>query len=138
MTVTSSCSATVTLPAADQILIEREFAAPASLVWRAMTEPELVRRWWHANRGEITACEIEHHDPDRTGRRHAPAHARATHDRARPRHAHRCGGVGERLEGLGLDDLLEVMPRCACPSCRWIATSGTTSWAISIACACRS
>lgn len=59
MTVTSSCSATVTLPAADQILIEREFAAPASLVWRAMTEPELVRRWWHANRGEITACEID-------------------------------------------------------------------------------
>ena len=59
MTVSSSGSAKVTLPAGDQILIEREFAAPASMVWRAMTEPELVRRWWHANRGEITACEID-------------------------------------------------------------------------------
>lgn len=59
MTMTGSGSAKVTLPAADQILIEREFAAPASMVWRAMTEPDLVRRWWHANRGEITACEID-------------------------------------------------------------------------------
>jgi uncharacterized protein YndB with AHSA1/START domain len=49
----------VTLPAEDQILIEREFAAPTALVWRAITEPSLVRRWWHAKRGEITACEID-------------------------------------------------------------------------------
>jgi uncharacterized protein YndB with AHSA1/START domain len=49
----------VTLPAPDQILIEREFAAPAHLVWRAVTEPDLVRQWWHANRGEMTACEID-------------------------------------------------------------------------------
>ena len=59
MTVASSGTAKVTLPAADQILIERDFAAPASLVWRAITEPDLVRRWWHARRGEITACEID-------------------------------------------------------------------------------
>ena len=32
----------------------------------------------------------------------------------------------------------EVMPRLACPSWRWITTSGTPSWAISTACACRS
>jgi len=49
----------VTLPAARQILIEREFAAPAAMVWRAVTEPELVRRWWHAGRGEMTVCEID-------------------------------------------------------------------------------
>jgi uncharacterized protein YndB with AHSA1/START domain len=24
-----------------------------------MTTPELVRRWWHAKRGEVTACEID-------------------------------------------------------------------------------
>ena len=59
MTQTASGTATVTLPAPDQILIEREFAAPAHLVWRAVTEPELVRRWWHAGRGEMTACEID-------------------------------------------------------------------------------
>jgi len=59
MAVATSGSAKVTLPADDQILIEREFAAPAHLVWRAVTEPELVRRWWHAGRGEMTACEID-------------------------------------------------------------------------------
>lgn len=59
MTAATSGTAKVTLPSADQILIEREFAAPASMVWRAITEPELVRQWWHANRGEITTCEID-------------------------------------------------------------------------------
>jgi len=33
----------VTLPADTQILIAREFDAPARLVYRAWTEPELVR-----------------------------------------------------------------------------------------------
>ena len=59
MTVASSGTAKVTLPAEKQILIEREFAAPAAIVWRAITEPELVRRWWHAGRGEMTVCEID-------------------------------------------------------------------------------
>jgi uncharacterized protein YndB with AHSA1/START domain len=59
MATTTSGTAKVTLPAPEQILIEREFAAPAHLVWRAVTEPELVRRWWHAGRGEMTACEID-------------------------------------------------------------------------------
>jgi uncharacterized protein YndB with AHSA1/START domain len=59
MTAAASGTAKVTLPADDQILIEREFAAPAHLVWRAITEPDLVRRWWHANRGEVTVCEID-------------------------------------------------------------------------------
>ena len=59
MTAAASGTAKVTLPADDQILIEREFAAPAHLVWRAVTEPELVRQWWHGGRGEMTACEID-------------------------------------------------------------------------------
>jgi uncharacterized protein YndB with AHSA1/START domain len=59
MAVATSGTARVTLPADDQILIEREFAAPARLVWRAVTEPELVRRWWHANCSEMLVCEID-------------------------------------------------------------------------------
>jgi uncharacterized protein YndB with AHSA1/START domain len=59
MAVTSSNRATVTLPADDQILITREFDAPGHLVFKAYTTPELVRRWWHANRGEMTLCEID-------------------------------------------------------------------------------
>ena len=57
--VTASRKATVTLPADDQILITREFDAPAHLVWQAWTTPELVRRWWHADRGEMTVAEID-------------------------------------------------------------------------------
>jgi uncharacterized protein YndB with AHSA1/START domain len=59
MAVTSSGSAKVTLPADDQILITREFDAPRHLVYKAITTPELVKRWWHANRGEVTVAEID-------------------------------------------------------------------------------
>jgi uncharacterized protein YndB with AHSA1/START domain len=57
--VTSSVTATVTLPTDEQILITREFDAPRHLVFRAWTTPELVRRWWTAKRGEMTTCEID-------------------------------------------------------------------------------
>ena len=57
--MTSSRSATVTLPADDQILITREFDAPRHLVYKAWTTPELVKRWWSAKRGEVTLAEID-------------------------------------------------------------------------------
>ena len=59
MAVRSSGTATVTLPTDDQILITREFDAPKHLVYQAFTTPELVKRWWHANRGEMTIAEID-------------------------------------------------------------------------------
>jgi uncharacterized protein YndB with AHSA1/START domain len=59
MTVTSSRTATVTLPTDEQILITREFDAPKHLVYQAFTTPELVKRWWHAKRGEMTVAEID-------------------------------------------------------------------------------
>jgi uncharacterized protein YndB with AHSA1/START domain len=59
MAVTTRGTATVTLPTDEQILIAREFDAPRDLVWRAWTTPELVRRWWHAKRGEVTLVEID-------------------------------------------------------------------------------
>jgi uncharacterized protein YndB with AHSA1/START domain len=49
----------VTLPTEEQILITREFDAPRHLVYRAWTTPELVKRWWNANRGEVTLAEID-------------------------------------------------------------------------------
>jgi uncharacterized protein YndB with AHSA1/START domain len=55
----SSRSARLTLPTDEQILIEREFDAPSRLVWKSLSTPDLVRRWWHANRGEMTVCEID-------------------------------------------------------------------------------
>jgi uncharacterized protein YndB with AHSA1/START domain len=55
----SSGTARVTLPTDQQILITREFDAPRHLVYKAWTTPELVKRWWHANRGEATIAEID-------------------------------------------------------------------------------
>ena len=59
MAAVTSGTAKVTLPADAQILITREFDAPKHLVYKAWTTPELVRRWWHANRGEMTVCDID-------------------------------------------------------------------------------
>jgi uncharacterized protein YndB with AHSA1/START domain len=58
MAVTSR-SAKVTLPTDEQILITREFDAPAHLVYAAYTKPEHIRRWWHAKRGEMTVAEVD-------------------------------------------------------------------------------
>jgi uncharacterized protein YndB with AHSA1/START domain len=51
--------ASVTLPSDTEILIEREFDAPKDLVYRAYTEPELIKRWWSAKRGAVTTCEVD-------------------------------------------------------------------------------
>jgi uncharacterized protein YndB with AHSA1/START domain len=59
MEMTGSGTATVELPTDEQILITREFDAPKELVFKAFTTPELVKRWWNANRGEVTVAEID-------------------------------------------------------------------------------
>lgn len=57
--MTTTRTAQVTLPSETEILIVRELDAPRALVWEAYTTPALVRRWWHARRGEITSIEID-------------------------------------------------------------------------------
>jgi uncharacterized protein YndB with AHSA1/START domain len=57
--VTSSRTAVVTLPTDTQILITREFGAPRRLVYKAWTTPELIRRWWSGDRGEVTIAEVD-------------------------------------------------------------------------------
>lgn len=56
---THSGSAKVTLPTDTQILITREFDAPRHLVYRAWTTPELIKRWWAGERGEVTSAEVD-------------------------------------------------------------------------------
>src|SRR5438093_1509668 len=46
-------------PRRRQILDTLEFDAPKRLVYQAYTTPELVKRWWHANRGVVTLAEID-------------------------------------------------------------------------------
>ena len=59
MTLTRGATAKVTLPSDEQILITRELDAPPHLVYRAWTTPELVKRWWSGQRGEMTLVEID-------------------------------------------------------------------------------
>ncbi len=57
--MTTSNRAVVTLPSATQILITREFDAPPHLVYRAYTTPELIKRWWAGERGQVTSAEVD-------------------------------------------------------------------------------
>jgi uncharacterized protein YndB with AHSA1/START domain len=57
--MTTTHSAVLTLPSDTQILMTREFAAPAHLVFRALTTPELIKRWWSGGRGEVTVAEVD-------------------------------------------------------------------------------
>ena len=59
MATATSGTAVVTLPEETQIHVTRDFNAPRDLVFRALTEPELIRRWWNAKRGEVTTCEVD-------------------------------------------------------------------------------
>jgi uncharacterized protein YndB with AHSA1/START domain len=49
----------VTLPTDTQILITREFEAPKRLVYKAWTTPELIKRWWSGDRGQVTLVEVD-------------------------------------------------------------------------------
>jgi uncharacterized protein YndB with AHSA1/START domain len=59
MAVTSSGTAVVTLPTDTQILITGEFDAPKHLVYKAWTTPELIKRWWNGDRGEVTSVDVD-------------------------------------------------------------------------------
>ena len=57
--MTSTHTATVELPSDTTILITREFAAPKHLVYRAWTEPELIKRWWAGQRGTVDSIDVD-------------------------------------------------------------------------------
>jgi uncharacterized protein YndB with AHSA1/START domain len=52
-------SAVVSLPSDTEILITRAFDAPADLVFKAFTTPELVKRWWGYETSEWLVCDID-------------------------------------------------------------------------------
>jgi uncharacterized protein YndB with AHSA1/START domain len=52
-------SAVVTLPSDREIRVTRVFDAPAALVFKAWTTPELVRRWWGWESSPLVVCDID-------------------------------------------------------------------------------
>lgn len=59
MTINRTGSAEVTLPSDSEILIERQFDAPAELVFEVWTTPEHVPNWWGWETDPMTVCEID-------------------------------------------------------------------------------
>ena len=49
---------TITTPSDREAVVTREFRAPATLVFDAMTKPELIRRWYGPP-GSIESCESD-------------------------------------------------------------------------------
>src|SRR5215217_913785 len=81
--MTSSGKATVILPSDSEILISREFDAPACLVYQAFTQPDLIERWWAGKRRRATSVEADlrvggplavRHGRERGVRRGVPRH----------------------------------------------------------------
>ncbi|MEU3269644.1 SRPBCC domain-containing protein [Saccharomonospora sp. NPDC006951] len=56
---TTKDSAVMTLPSDTRILITRRFAAPPRLVYRVLTEPDLIARWWAGKRGTVTSVDVD-------------------------------------------------------------------------------
>jgi uncharacterized protein YndB with AHSA1/START domain len=49
----------VTTPDDTSIVVRRDFDAPPDKVWRAMTEPEHLRRWLGDHTFPLTTCEMD-------------------------------------------------------------------------------
>ena len=60
MMSTTTSKAEVTLPSDREVQVKRSFRAPRALVYRAYTEPELVRRWLLGPPGwSMPVCEMD-------------------------------------------------------------------------------
>jgi uncharacterized protein YndB with AHSA1/START domain len=59
MNIDRTGSAKVTLPSDTEILITREFDAPAELIFEVWTTPEHVRNWWGWETDPMRVCEID-------------------------------------------------------------------------------
>lgn len=59
MTIDRTGSAKVTLPSDNEILITREFEAPAELIFEVWTTPEHIRNWWGWETDPMTVCEFD-------------------------------------------------------------------------------
>ncbi len=59
MTTNRHGSAVITFPSDTAYLITRTFDAPPDLVFKALTTPELVQRWWGFETSKWLVCEID-------------------------------------------------------------------------------
>ena len=56
--MTDNITVTITTPSEREAVVTREFSAPASLVFDAITKPELIKRWY-GPQGVVEVCESD-------------------------------------------------------------------------------
>jgi uncharacterized protein YndB with AHSA1/START domain len=59
MTAAAKHEMVLTTPSDREITLTRAFNAPRELVFKALTTPDLIRRWWGAGHAEMTACHFD-------------------------------------------------------------------------------
>lgn len=42
-----------------ELTIERTFDAPREFIWKAWTDPEMIKQWWGPNNVTIPECEVD-------------------------------------------------------------------------------
>ena len=42
-----------------ELTLERSYAAPVDAVWRAWTDPDVLRTWWGPDKTAVAECEID-------------------------------------------------------------------------------
>jgi len=58
-TESAARKATVSYPSDTELVISRQFTAPRSLVFEAITKPEHVREWYGMEPGGVKVCDID-------------------------------------------------------------------------------
>jgi uncharacterized protein YndB with AHSA1/START domain len=59
MSPKSSSASTLTLPSEREIVMERVFAAPRELVFKAYTDPNLIPKWWGPRKYTTTVDKLD-------------------------------------------------------------------------------
>ena len=59
MTTMNTFKAKINTPSDRELVITREFNAPAALVYEALTKPEHVREWYGLRAMKMTVCDID-------------------------------------------------------------------------------
>ncbi|HZQ07485.1 MAG TPA: SRPBCC domain-containing protein, partial [Anaerolineae bacterium] len=59
MSAQTKTKATLTLPSDREILMTRVFDAPRDLVFKAYTDPELVKQWWGLRNNTLTIDKMD-------------------------------------------------------------------------------
>jgi uncharacterized protein YndB with AHSA1/START domain len=56
--MSSKPETTISMPSEREVMLTRQFEAPRALVFRALTEPDLLLRWYGQSGWQLVVCEV--------------------------------------------------------------------------------